>query len=68
MNYLKNFLLFLEQILNILGYLKSWAVDPASTNQRFWYRLLGGKLFGKLLGFVFLLAGLFSIYLFFIWK
>lgn len=50
----------------ILG--KSWAVDPANTNQKMWYNLLGGKIFGKILGLIFLLAGFGSIYLFFIWK
>ncbi len=47
----------------ILG--KSWAVDPANGKQRFWYGVLGHKVFGRVVGAVFLLGGLAALAMFF---
>ncbi len=37
---------------------KSWATDPANSNQRIWYNILGGKWFGRIIGILFLLGAL----------
>ncbi len=44
---------------------KKWAVDPANSNQKFWYSLLGHKIFGIIVGIGFILAGVGGLFMFF---
>ncbi len=51
---------------NLLG--KKWAISPKNREQKVYYSILGHKVFGRLVGIIFILVGIASLIMVFVNK